>query len=109
MGRRHGGAKDLPTGRDREREGNLGSGGAVGPEPLKETAGCALPSDSVRPLVHVRTRWPNENGEVREIPAALRNTACCLLGSTGEWLKVGEVEYPVAMNRTRSHMTGVKD
>jgi hypothetical protein len=82
MGRRHVRAKDLPTGRDREREGDLSSGGAVGPEPRKEAVGRAMPSDPVCPFVHVWVRWPNEGGEVREIPAALWNTACCLLGST---------------------------
>ncbi len=64
MGQRHGGAKDLPTGHGRKREWDLGSGGAVGPEPLEETASRALPSDPIHPLVHVRIRWPNEDGEV---------------------------------------------
>ncbi len=85
MGRRHGGAKDLSAGHERERERNLGSGRAVEPGSLEEADSRALSSDAVRFLVHVRIRWPSENGEVREVPAALRDTACCLLESTGEW------------------------
>ncbi len=76
MGQRCVGAWDLSTGCDRIQERNFSSGGATGPKPLEEVVGRALSGDPVCPFVHMQVRWLNEAGEVREVSAAWRDTAC---------------------------------
>ncbi len=85
MGQERVRAKDLPADCDWKREWNLGSEGTIGSEALGETAGDPLCSNSIIPLVHVWTGRPDEESEVREVPATLRNTTGCMLGCTGEW------------------------
>jgi hypothetical protein len=102
VGRRNVGSEDLPAGHARKRDGDLNSGGAAGSKSLEEAAGHTLSGDSVHPFIPVRTRWPEEQREVREVSA-------CWEALKSNKLKVGEQEYPVAMNTTRGHMVGIED
>jgi hypothetical protein len=99
--------KDLSTDRNRGRERDLGKEGTVGREAMEEAASDPLHGNSVIPVLHVRTGRSDEESEVREVPATLRDTTGCMLeGVKSGKLEVGEMEYPVTMNQTRSYMTG---
>ncbi len=84
MERRNVGTENMPADHARGRSEGLNSGGAAGSKALEEAAGHALSSNSVCPYNHVWTGRPDGPSRVQEIPAALRNTAYCLLGSAGE-------------------------
>jgi hypothetical protein len=69
-----------------------------------------MPGDSVSPHVLVHLGRPVEEGEVREIPAAVRiQAAACWEAVESGKLKIGELEHSVIMNATRSHLGGGED
>jgi hypothetical protein len=52
---------------------------------MEEAASDPLHGSSVIPVLHVRAGRPDEESEVREVPATLWNTAACMLEGVGEW------------------------
>ena len=77
--------KGLPANRVRDRDRNLGGEGGAGREAVDKTACGALRGYAIVRILHVRTGWPGEEGQVRKVPTALRSAANGMLGSSEEW------------------------
>ncbi len=56
---------------------------------VDKTACGALRGYAIVLILHVRTGWPGEEGQVREVPTALRSAANGMLGSSEEWQAEG--------------------
>ncbi len=77
-------AESLPASRVRKRDRDLSNEGRDGHEAVEKTACDTLHGQAVISVLHVWTRRPNEKGQVREVPAALRSAARGVLGSPEE-------------------------
>jgi hypothetical protein len=110
MGRRHIRAKDLPTDHDRERKGISAAGEGLDPDHWKRLPAVhCLATQSVLPFMcglDGRTRMVRY--EKFRQPCGIQPAACWKALKSGR-LEIGETEYPVVMNKTRSHMAGVED
>jgi hypothetical protein len=85
VGHGHVRTKDLSTGWIWERDWNLSGERTVGHEAMEEAACGPLHGNAVIPVLHVRTRRPDEESKVREVPATLWSAAGRVLGGTEEW------------------------
>ncbi len=71
----------LPANWVRDRSRNLSNEGRAGREAVDKTACGALRGHAIVLVLHVRTGWPDEKGQVREVSTALRGAANSVLGS----------------------------
>jgi hypothetical protein len=78
------GAENLSANWVRKRDRDLGNEGGVGHEAVEETACDTLHGHAVISILHVWTGRADKKGQVREVPAALRSTTSCMLGSPEE-------------------------
>ncbi len=100
-------AKDLPTGWIQKRDWNLSDEGTVRREAVGEAACDSLHGNAVISILHVRIGgWTRKvKYEKFRQPCGVQPAACWEALKTGR-LKIGEMEYPVTMNQTRSHTAG---
>ena len=75
------GSKDLPANWVRDRNWDPSDEGRVGCEAVGKTACGALRSHAIVLVLHVRIGWPDEEGQIQEVPTALRGATNSLLGS----------------------------
>ncbi len=110
MERRYVGAKDLPAGCDRKREGDLSRGEQLDPSHWKKLPAmhCQATQSVLSFMCGLDGRTKMVKYEKFRQPCGIQPAACWRALKSGK-LKVGELEHPVAMNRTRSHMAGMED
>ena len=80
VGRGYVRTKDLPANRVRDRDRNLGDEGGTGRKAVDKTACGALRGYAIVLILHVWTGWSGKEGQVREVPTALRGAADGMLG-----------------------------
>jgi hypothetical protein len=99
--------RDLSTGWIWERDWNLSGEGKVGHEAMEEAACDPLHGNAVSPILMCGL-----DGRTRKVKYEKFRQSCgvqpaaCWEALKNGRLKIGEMEYPVTMNQTRSHIAG---
>ncbi len=109
-GRGHVGTEDLPANWVRDKNRNSSTEGGDGREAVGKTARDTLRGHAIVIDLHVQVGRSDAESQVREVQTTLRSATNGVLEAleSGK-LKVGEIEYPVKMNQTRSHMANEED
>ncbi len=84
VGHGHFRVKDLPAGWIRRRDWDLSNEGRVEHEAMEETTCDSLHGNAVISILHVRIGRPDEESQVRKVPATLWSAISSVLGGPEE-------------------------